>query len=322
MDNMRRQATVYFVLLVLLTIWIPFRAYPQDDVTGDLTKDPARARFVFDDVQNFIRAHTMLADGVDTVAILQREYIDKGTPGLAIFIEKYGLSPRKLADAIHKHPGKYGSLDDMPGLLAREAEGFREAYVKLKDVIPNPVYPPTYFLVERYRGIGSGSTEGTLISVEKWGRPIEDKRTLLIHELVHFQQVVAVGYEKYKALFDPEKSLLGLCIREGTAEFFADLVTGTITQDEALEFTLQHEKELWDWFRKEMHGRETGDWMWKQPEDPDQPRHVGYVMGYRIVQAYYNNAEDKHQAVLDILSVTDYTAFLEKSGYAGRFVDK
>jgi uncharacterized protein YjaZ len=188
--------------------------------------------------------------------------------------------------------------------------------------MPNAVFPPTYFLIGAYRGIGSGSVEGQLITVEKWQKPLEDKRPLLIHELVHFEQVVAVGYEKYKALFGPEKSLLGLCIREGTAEFFADLATGEITQDEALDYTLKHEKRLWDWLQKEMGGRETGDWMWKKPEDPEQPRHVGYVMGYRIVQAYYNNAEDKAQAVREILSVTNYPAFLRKSDYAVNFSDR
>jgi uncharacterized protein YjaZ len=120
-------------------------------------------------------------------------------------------------------------------------------------------------------------------------------------------------------LFGPEKNLLGLCIREGTAEFFADLITGRITQDEALPFTLQHERRLWEWFRKEMNGQETGDWMWKKPADPDQPMHVGYVMGYRIVQAYYNNASDKKQAVQEILSVTDFAGLLERSGYALQF---
>jgi len=39
-------------------------------------------------------------------------------------------------------------------------------------------------------------------------------------------------------------------------------------------------------------------------------------MGYRIVEAYYRGAPDKSQAILDILSVTDYAMFLEKSGYA------
>jgi len=292
------------------------------EVTSNLTEDPAKAPFVFTDIESFVAAHGKLTDGADTLAILQVEYLDKGTPGLKMFIEKYGLTAERLAGAIQKHPEKYGSLADMPELLAEQARLYRKSYAALKLVMPNAVFPPTYFLIGAYRGIGSGSTEGQLITVEKWHKPLEDKRPLLIHELVHFEQVVAVGYEKYKALFGPEKSLLGLCIREGTAEFFADLVTGEITQDEALDYTLKHEKRLWGWFQKEMDGRETGDWMWKQPEDPEQPRHVGYVMGYRMVQAYYNNADDKAQAVREILSVTDYPAFLRKSGYAESFSDR
>jgi len=260
----------------------------------------------------------MLAAGGDTLAILQSEYIDKGTPGLKIFIEKYGLTPERLIKAIRKHPEQYASMRQMPELLAGLEKDAREAFVELKQFIPNAVYPPTYFLVEAHRGIGSGSVEGQLISVDKWKAPIEGKTTMITHELVHFQQVVAVGYDKYKALYGPEKSLLGLCIREGTAELFADLVTGNITQDEAVEYTLEHEKRLWNWLVKEMDSAETGDWMWKKPEDPEQPYHVGYVMGYRIVEAYYNNAADKAQAVDEILSVSDYRAFLDKSGYAGQ----
>ncbi|MHC4941526.1 MAG: DUF2268 domain-containing putative Zn-dependent protease [Planctomycetota bacterium] len=301
-----------FIFLLLLS-------GTDEDVTENLTTDPTKAQFIFTDVELFLHAHEMLTPECDSIAILQAEYIDKGSPGLKKFIEKYGLTAEMLDEAIRKRPEKYGSLHDMPELLAAQAQAYREAYAKLKKYIPKAVYPPTYFLVEAFRGIGSGSTEGQLISVEKWNRPIEDKRTLLIHELVHFQQVKAVGYEKYKKLFGPEKNLLGLCIREGTAEFFADLVTGTITQDEAVAYTLKHEKRLWEWFLKEMHGRETGDWMWKKPTDPEQPRHVGYVMGHLIVEAYYNNAKDKAKAVSEILSVTDYPAFLEKSGYADKF---
>jgi hypothetical protein len=119
----------------------------------------------------------MLKPGSDSLKILKTEYLDKGTAGLKMFIEKYDLNVERLVKAIQKHP------------------------------------------------------------------------------------------EKYAALFGPEKNLLGLCIREGIGEFFTYLVTGTITQDEALRFTTKNEKSLWDWFKKEMGGSETGDWMWKKPED-------------------------------------------------------
>jgi hypothetical protein len=254
-----------------------------EDVTSKLTRDPRQAPLVVDD------------------------------------IEKYGLTAERLRHSIRRHPDKYAALGDMPAAIAALEEPTQQAFARFKELIPQAVFPPTYFLVGAYRGIGSGSTEGQLITVEKWSLPIDAKTTMIIHELTHFQQVVAVGYHKYKALFDDEKSLLGLCIREGTAEFVAGRVTGKITQDEAVDFTRQHERRLWEQFVTEMDGRETGDWMWSKPANPEQPRHVAYVLGALIVESYYDNTADKEQAMRDILGVTDYATFLERSGYAARF---
>ena len=292
-----------------------------EEFTTVVTREPAEARFVADDVVNFIRVQKMLAGQADTLGILQTEYLDKGTVGLQMFIQKYDLTAERLLKAMRKRPEKYSSLDEFPEAIAALGEEARPAFAKLKEYIPQTVYPPTYFLVSGYRGIGSGSIEGSLISVEKWSTPIEGETTMLLHELTHFQQGVAIGYAKYKALFGPEKSLLGLCIREGTAEFFANLTTGTITQDEAVEFLQTHERRLWLQFAKEMDGRETGDWMWSTPADSTQPPHVGYVLGMRIVESYYNNAEDKAQAVREILAVTDYRTFLRMSGYDSKFAE-
>jgi hypothetical protein len=309
-----------FIIGTFFIIGICYEAHAQQGLP-DLTLDPNKASFVYDDVQNFIRAYNLFTEEADSIAILQKEYFDKGTPGLKIFVEKYELNADKLVKAIRKNPEKYGALHKMPKLLSDYSSLTREEFAELKSYIPDIVYPPTYFLIGAYRGIGSGSAEGQLITVETWSNPLKGKTTMIIHELVHFQQVMAVGQEKYIALYGPEKNLLGLCIREGTAEFFANLVTGKITQDKSVDFTLKNEKRLWELFIKEMHGQETGDWMWSKPSDPEQPNLVGYVIGYRIVEAYYKNAKDKEQALHEILSVTDYSAFLEKSGYADQFVE-
>jgi hypothetical protein len=309
-----------FIIGTFFIIGICYEAHAQQGLP-DLTLDPNKASFVYDDVQNFIRAYNLFTEEADSIAILQKEYFDKGTPGLKIFVEKYELNADKLVKAIRKNPEKYGALHKMPKLLSDYSSLTREEFAELKSYIPDIVYPPTYFLIGAYRGIGSGSAEGQLITVETWSNPIKGKTTMIIHELVHFQQVMAVGQEKYIALYGPEKNLLGLCIREGTAEFFANLVTGKITQDKSVDFTLKNEKRLWELFIKEMHGQETGDWMWSKPSDPEQPNLVGYVIGYRIVEAYYKNAKDKEQALHEILSVTDYSAFLEKSAYADQFVE-
>jgi hypothetical protein len=309
-----------FIIGTFLIIGIYFEANAQQR-PPDLTKDHNKALFVYDDVQNFIRAYDLFTDEADSLTILQTEYFDKGTPGLKEFVGKYQLNADKLVKAIRKHPEKYSALHNMPKLLSAFSNLTRNEFAKLKNYIPDIVFPPTYFLIGAYRGIGSGSAEGQLITVENWSIPLEDKTTMIVHELVHFQQAMAMGPEKYIAIYGPEKNLLGLCIREGTAEFFADLVTGKITQDKAVDFTLKNEKKLWKRLIKEMHGRETGDWMWSKPSDPEQPNHVGYVIGYRIVEAYYKNAKDKEQALREILSVTDYSTFLEKSGYTDQFVE-
>ncbi|MDX1741646.1 MAG: hypothetical protein R3178_10145, partial [Rhodothermales bacterium] len=83
----------------------------------------------------------------------------------------------------------------------------------------------------------------------------------------------------------------------------------------------EREAELWGRFKSEMMGQETGDWMWSQPADPEQPPHIAYYLGARIVKSYYDRAADKAEAVRQILSVTDYPAFLAASGYGEQFAE-
>lgn len=307
-----------FVLEMLLIVVIGNIAHAQASIP-DLTGNPDKAPFVYDDIHNFVTAFDQLTEGVDSLSILQTQYLDKGTPGLDVYVEKYSLTAQMLVKAIQKRPKAYSELHKIPEILnAYSVEG-RKAYSELKKFIPDIAYPPTYFLIGAYRGIGSSSAEGSLLSVESWPVPIKGRTTMLVHELVHFQQARTVGVEKYVALYGAEKNLLGLCLREGTAEFFSWLVLGEITQTDALEYTLKNEMKLWGQFRKEMHGSETGDWIWTKPSDPELPGFVGYTIGFRIVKAYYQNAVDKQQALREILSETDYPSFLEKSGYAQQF---
>ena len=51
----------------------------------------------------------------------------------------------------------------------------------------------------------------------------------------------------------------------------------------------------------------------------DRPADLGYYIGYKIAASYYERAPAKSQAVRDILTVRDYPAFLEASGYEEKF---
>ena len=99
------------------------------------------------------------------------------------------------------------------------------------------------------------------------------------------------------------------------------LSTGKHSLQETHAYFVKNEKATWKKFQGEMNNRHPGDWLYVKPGDPEQPPDLGYLMGSRICEAYYEQAEDKTQAVLDILSVVDYQAFLRKSSYGEKISD-
>ncbi len=312
--------TVLLTLSIISLTLLHVTTHAQ--ITDLITKNPEEAIIVYADIENFITAYNMLGPDSDTLNILQTEYIDKGTDGLSMFIEKYNLSGKKLVAALKKYPEHYAAIPQRLEWLKTQETPIRLYFAKLQYFLPHTVFPPTYYIVGAQRGINSASSEGQLITIDRSAASIKNDHlsTVIIHELLHFQQVLAIGYpQPYLAIYGPEKSLLAITIREGIAEFFADLVTGQYTQNQAKDFVLQNEREIWEKFKQEMNGKETGDWMWKKPDNPDQPRDIGYVFGAVIVEYYYKRSPDVFEITKDILSVTDYPAFLERTGYQHKF---
>jgi len=50
-------------------------------------------------------------------------------------------------------------------------------------------------------------------------------------------------------------------------------------------------------------------------EATGRPADLGYFMGFRICQAYYQQAKDKKQAIVEILNTRDFNRLLADSGY-------
>lgn len=55
--------------------------------------------------------------------------------------------------------------------------------------------------------------------------------------------------------------------------------------------------------------------MFVRPSNPQWPPDLGYWMGYRIAKRYYEQADDKRQAVIDRINAEDNDAILEQSRY-------
>ncbi len=290
----------------------------QQELTSDVSTDPATAAFVLSDVENFVRAQDAMQAGSPPEEAL-REYLDRGSPGLLMFIEKYDLTVERLLAAMQEHPAAYERIPDVLEELREREPAFREALARIQRVIPNAVFPPTYFVVAGHRGIGSGSVEGPLLSIEKDTPSSIREGSLdptLVHEMIHMQQLAATG-DAYFAIFSgEERTLLALSIREGAATFFAEVIAGgSEHKNRARDYYLEHEDVLWPAFAADMHGLDMGEWLWEDPSDPEMPPDLGYAIGARIVEAYYEGAPDRGTAAAEIMAITDYPAFLDRSGY-------
>jgi uncharacterized protein YjaZ len=136
--------------------------------------------------------------------------------------------------------------------------------------------------------------------------PVEDIPHIVAHELIHFQQKSGRA-----------QSLLAQSIREGSADFLAELISGRHINQKVHEFANPREAELWQEFRQKMHGKDYSGWLYSDAKD--RPHDLGYWMGYQITKAYYDRAADKQKAIREILEVRDFDAFLEKSGYPEKF---
>jgi hypothetical protein len=288
-------------------------------LTSNVVHEPEESKFVFDDIEHFLEAQAAIAGGMDPSRALQTLYIDRGSPGLGMFVEKYDLTVERLLEAMERHPEAYARIDRTLAALEERRPSFVAAYAEIQRILPGAVFPPTYFVAAGHRGIGSGSVEGPLISIEK-NTPASvregDIEPTLVHEMIHIEQLAAVRDAYFDIFSGSGRTLLANSIREGGATWMAERITGgSRHKNEARDYYLAREQELWDEYSRDMYETEMGDWLWATPADPEQPRDLGYAIGARIVQTYYESARDRGRAAMEIMAITDYPEFLARSGY-------
>ena len=276
---------------------------------------PYEAEVIYTDLEHFVEAYNALRTDADTLKVLQELYFDRGSAGLKEFVNRHQLTPELVKDAIGKYPNRYALI---PGFLTNIGEienSYGELMAAFGEVLPNAMYAPTYLLVGANRGIGQASVVGQLVTVTRVADNMDKLKKLVVHELSHFQQAMAMGGQKYAALYTTPNNMLGLCLREGGAEFVTSLVLRDITQSEALAYIEQDERRLKQQFMADMEAQNKDFWMWASLNQHTHPKLLGYAMGYKICHSYYAKAQDKTMALQDILRMDDADVFAEASGY-------
>ncbi|GHM99448.1 hypothetical protein WSM22_09380 [Cytophagales bacterium WSM2-2] len=285
-------------------------------------KDPLTTEIVTSDLDNFWIALEKAGKNIDSIA-LDQYYLNPGSKGIKGFTERRIKNAENLAKVIRSHQKYYHSIkpnvDSIPGMKPQ----IIAALVKLKDYYPKAVFPPVYFVIGALTSGGTSSDDGLIIGAEMYGltnntpkeelndwlktviKPVSQMPHIVAHELIHFQQKYDGG------------TLLQACIKEGSADFLAELISGKHINGHVHDFANPKEKELWEEFKSKMDGKDYKGWLYSSSEG--RPNDLGYWIGYKITKAYFDQATDKKAAVKEILNIKDVHQFLDKSGYTKRF---
>ncbi len=294
-----------------------------------LSDTPEGVLIVVSDVERFWQAWDA-ADGLEGEAradAFRRLYLEQGTPGLRDFIEARIGDAEKLVRVIDSRPRYYASLRRFNAEVAGSAEPVREAFARFEEIYPDAVFPNVYIVMGRMNSAGTIGRSGLLVGVDMFGRaegtpldelddwassvllPIDSLPYVIAHELIHYQQ-------EWSSANPP---LLEKVLREGGADFIAELISGRHMNQAIHDWALPREAEIWARFSKVMDEEDHDGWLYGGDRPEGWPADVGYFVGYRIAQAYYAQAEDKRVALKEILASPDVRGLLARSGYAQRF---
>lgn len=264
--------------------------------------------------------------------ILQRDYLDQGTPGLAAFAQAKGYDAASYVDAIRSYPGYWDSVRPRTGLapdvvvrVDRYLQRFRELYPALK--------PATiYFEMGALRSAGTTQGDKVLIGAEMAtgdhsvdvsqmperlqrffqryfaSRPLDNLDLLIIHETVHTQE------------HGERSSLLAQAVYEGVADFVAEQVTGRLPDLEYVRYGPLHDAAIRQAFARDMRGNDYGRWLYNDTSNEFVTSDLGYYVGYAICQAYHRKSADKAESIrqmieLDFADDAKVQAFVDASGY-------
>jgi hypothetical protein len=273
------------------------------------------------DISNFWTAFDSLDKVKDKAVkadIIQNMYLDKGSWAVKYLTEEYKMKPSDWVDYIEKNretlvknrQSLLSVLDQKPEIDAKLAY-FKQIYPPFQDA------KVAFFIGIGVFG-GRVDTHDVMIGAEVNVNEKKDWAVQIVtHEFVHTQQKLG------------NYALLATCVNEGTADFVSELVNQkelVVYPHDYIGFGNKNEAAIWDTFKLYINSNIKGkyfDFLYGTKGFKINGKYMndlGYFMGYKIAKAYYNNAIDKKQALVDIISL-DYgdnekvRAFVLKSGY-------
>ena len=270
---------------------------------------------IIEDAERFAALFLKYPDSL-SAQVLQEEYLDKGTKGIQIFTYNRIENADKLAKSVSELRESYEKAVNIavPAIRDMQAEA-NETLKSVRTLLKQDYDAPIFMVFGAGNSGGTASSRSVVIGLEviaQFVKTEEEAKELMLYYAAH--EVTHVYQARVRA--KTGRILLGYALKEGFADFMANLVMGGMAESEVErhEYGLAHEKELWEEFQQEMNQNGWEPWMFGPGKD-GRPADLGYWIGKRICEAYYEKATDKEQAIQELLKLEDLQLILEKSGY-------
>lgn len=324
-----------FAIVCALTV-IP------ENVEAQEIKNPTSIEYHYEDIENFRVLLKVVGQGGDTLQAIN-DYFENGSEGMRAWIQRYGVKPRTMHSALKYFPSYYDHLSTLDSVLRSYEDRISKGLIGLKKLYPSEFIhiPPVYYFI-LFAGGGSVEMTANMISLDYFGLHdrldrsefdriggifpegklplvnVEQVPQVAIHETAHLLQSYMQGEHNYTSIYlDREKqTLLAYAIREGSADFLTYL-GANIVDSTKLAYVEKYEKELWENLQPILNDHIDAHPGWfsgKSENHPDWPFQIGYSMGFKIVEHYYVNCDDKEAALLHIFNShkeEDFQKFIE-----------
>ncbi len=284
----------------------------------NLPKKDVSQKIISTDITNFWKAYDLIQttnDSIEQLEILQKEFIAPASLGQQRMIAARRYSAEEYLNSIRNHPKFWNSLRPNTEKAASFNQALKEGVKKLRAIYPALSPSTIYYTIGTHRSPGTGVDSMVMIGVEyALGdtsiivdelreyvqnyytiNPTDHLQFLIVHEYVHTQQNEMVH------------ELLPLCLYEGIAEFVAIKAVDHTSPLKAMRYGPENMDKIKERFEVDMFKQNTTfNWLWNAPNNDFQTADLGYYIGSAIASIYYENANDKQQAIKTLIEL-DYT---------------
>jgi hypothetical protein len=290
------------------------------------------------DITHFWEAYDHIYATKDTAEqrlLLHTHFIDKASEGQRAMFQARRYTPDEYLHAIRSYPRFWASVRKNMMSAEIHVQAMQDGVERLRVLYPQMRPADIHFTVGVFRSGGTVTDGMVLIGSEisladssavtdefpeHLGHlpgffatnPAKDLAFVNVHELIHTQQPGRWGYD-----------LLSQTLHEGIAEFIPTLAMGRPSRAASVFYGEANSDRVRAVFEEELFAFWIDRWIWNDTTGPFPVRDMGYYVGYAMAQQYYERADDKQQAIAELIGLNcedreAVEAFAVRTGWLSR----